>query len=113
MRWAVVVMLVAAFFAGDARADEAPVSAKCELRVIHALKEGSGIDPRITRLRPYLEHAPFTAWQTRTWLVQIVEAQIEISLLGHVAIVTVAIVGGIIAAVFGEMLLFGSRRRER
>ena len=45
-----------------AAADEPPPPATCELRVIHALKEGGGIDPRITRLRPYLERAPFTAW---------------------------------------------------
>jgi hypothetical protein len=57
MRWAVVVMVVAAGAGAD---DAAP--ARCDLRVIHALKEGSGIDPRITRLRPYLERAPFTAW---------------------------------------------------
>ncbi len=43
-------------------ADEPATAAKCDLRVIHALKEGGGIDPRITRLRPYLERAPFTAW---------------------------------------------------
>jgi hypothetical protein len=46
----------------SAAADEPQAPAKCELRVIHALKEGSGIDSRITRLRPYLERAPFTAW---------------------------------------------------
>ena len=56
MRFVVVALLCAA----GAGADEPP--AKCELRVIHAMKEGSGIDPRITLLRPYLEKAPFTAW---------------------------------------------------
>jgi hypothetical protein len=57
MRWVVIAVIG---LAGAVAADEPP--AKCELRVIHALKEGSGIDPRITRLRPYLERAPFTAW---------------------------------------------------
>lgn len=56
--------------------------------------------------------ASFTAWQTRAWLVLIVGAQTEISTLGHIAIWTLAIVGGIIAGKFGEFFLFG-RRRER
>ena len=58
-------LLAAVVFLGGvaaATADEPPPSAKCELRVIQALKEGGGIDPRIVRLRPYLERAPFTAW---------------------------------------------------
>jgi hypothetical protein len=53
--------------------------------------------------------ASFTTWQTRAWLVQIVRAQTHIELLGHIAIWLVAIIGGIIAAKFGEVLLFGSR----
>src|SRR5262249_53114556 len=44
-----------------ARADDKP--ADCVLRVIHALKEGDGIDPRITKLRPYLEKEQFRAWK--------------------------------------------------
>lgn len=54
--------------------------------------------------------ASFTAWQTRTWLVLIVGAQTPIALAGHVVISIVAIVGGIIAAKFGEVLLFGQGR---
>jgi hypothetical protein len=56
--------------------------------------------------------ASFTAWQTRTWLVQIVHAQTDISLLGHLVIWIVSIIGGIIAAKFGEMLLFGAGRER-
>lgn len=52
--------------------------------------------------------ASFTTWQTRTWLVQIVGAQTTISLLGHVIIWFAAVVGGVIAAKFGEVLLFGN-----
>jgi hypothetical protein len=54
--------------------------------------------------------ASFTAWQTRAWLVLIVEAQTPIGLLGHIGIWAVAIIGGIIAAKFGEVLLFGKGR---
>jgi len=55
--FAVLMMLTAV-----ARSEEEATPAKCDVRIIQALKEGSGIDPKITRLRPYLEHAPFTAW---------------------------------------------------
>jgi hypothetical protein len=55
--------------------------------------------------------ASFTTWQTRVWLIAIVEAQTEIAIVGHVVIWLVSIIGGIIAAKFGEMLLFGSHKR--
>jgi hypothetical protein len=45
-----------------AAADEEPM-AKCAVRIIHALHEGEGIDPKITLLRPYLQKPPFTAWK--------------------------------------------------
>jgi hypothetical protein len=48
--------------AGPAAA-ETPPKANCAVRMIQASHEGSGIDTRITRLRPYLEKAPFTAWK--------------------------------------------------
>lgn len=54
--------------------------------------------------------ASFTTWQTRVWLLQIVRAQTDIAPAGHVAIWLAAMVGGIVAARFGEILLFGSRR---
>lgn len=34
----------------------------CEVRTIHALHDGGGIDPKITRIRKYLEQPPFTSW---------------------------------------------------
>ncbi len=52
--------------------------------------------------------ASFTTWQTRTWLVLIVGAQTPIALVGHIGIWAVALVGGIMAAKFGEVLLFGT-----
>ena len=55
--------------------------------------------------------ASFTTWQTRTWLITIVQAQTEIATLGHIGIWIVSIIGGIVAAKFGEVLLFGSRAR--
>ena len=57
--------------------------------------------------------ASFTTWQTHTWLAIIVQAQLpageEISVLGQVAIWLASIIGGIVAAKFGEILLFGRR----
>lgn len=53
--------------------------------------------------------ASFTTWQTRAWLLIIVQAQTEIGPLGHALIWLVSVVGGIIAAKFGEVLLFGRR----
>ena len=61
-----------------------------------------------------LADASFTVWQTRIWLLIMVQAQLEagasISPLGHVVIGLTAIVGGIIAAKFGEVLLFGDHK---
>jgi hypothetical protein len=48
---------------GVARADEPAPSAACDVRIVHALKEVGGIDPRITLLRPYLEKAQFAEWR--------------------------------------------------
>ena len=56
--------------------------------------------------------ASFTTWQTRTWLVLIISAQTQIALLGHVAIWLAAIIGGIVVAKFGEVLLFGSHHER-
>jgi hypothetical protein len=54
--------------------------------------------------------ASFTTWQTRLWLLIIVQAQVtDIAPLGHAAIWLVSIIGGIFAAKFGETLLFGRR----
>jgi hypothetical protein len=59
-----------------------------------------------------LGDASFTAWQTRAWLVLIVEANTPIEPAGHVAIWIASILGGIIAAKFGETLLFGTSRKR-
>jgi hypothetical protein len=56
MGWVLAIALLPA----GVRAEEAP--AKCAVKIIHALKDGGGIDGKITRLRPYLEKEPFTAW---------------------------------------------------
>jgi hypothetical protein len=43
-------------------ADDPAPSAVCHVRIVHALKDGNGIDPRITRMRPYLERPQFAEW---------------------------------------------------
>ena len=45
-----------------ARADEP--SARCTLRVIDARHDGSGVDPKISTLKPYLEREPFDDWKS-------------------------------------------------
>jgi hypothetical protein len=63
--WAASLTLMAGLVAGgSARAEQAT----CDVPVIHALNNGDDgkapeIDPRIIRLKPYLENAPFTAWR--------------------------------------------------
>lgn len=59
-----------------------------------------------------LGDASFTTWQTRAWLVAIVKAHTNISLAGHVGIWIAAGICGIIAAKFGEVLLFGAGRKR-
>lgn len=59
-----------------------------------------------------LGDASFTAWQTRAWIVLIVEANTPIALPGHILIWIVSGVCGIIAAKFGEVLLFGTSRKR-
>ena len=74
MKWAIAFSASLLLSGGVACAEDLP--AKCTLRVIHALNEpqpsptstptptpAPTIDPRITRLRPYFEKAPFTAWR--------------------------------------------------
>jgi hypothetical protein len=56
-----VVLALALGLAVPASA-ESP-KATCMLRSIQASPTGEGIDPRLTRLKPYLEKAPFTAWK--------------------------------------------------
>jgi hypothetical protein len=58
--------------------------------------------------------ASFTSWQTHAWLALIVAPHMTppgtLTPGIDVAIWLVAVVGGIIAAIFGELLLFGPRR---
>jgi hypothetical protein len=57
--------------------------------------------------------APFTAWQTYGWLTAIIEPidpHTTITIGGSITIGLVAIICGIVAAIFGELLLFGRRR---
>ncbi len=53
-------LLAVALTSSVARADGQ--AAMCEVRIIHALHDGQGIDPQINKLRSYLEKPPFTAW---------------------------------------------------
>jgi hypothetical protein len=53
--------LLALAWTASARAD-APGAARCTVRIVHALPGEGGIDPAITRLRPYLENPPFNTW---------------------------------------------------
>jgi hypothetical protein len=57
------LIAVGTFVTGGAAVADAPPKANCDVRMIQASHDGSGIDERITRLRPYLEKAPFTAWK--------------------------------------------------
>lgn len=53
--------------------------------------------------------APFTTYQTYGWLTSFVASLTIITTMGAVAIGFVSLVCGIIAAIFGEVLLFGRR----
>lgn len=54
--------------------------------------------------------APFTAWQTHVWAFTLVSARTVVSSGGSLALWAVSLLGGIVAAIFGELLLFGRRR---
>lgn len=55
--------------------------------------------------------APFTTYQTYTWLTAFIEPLTTITDNGRIGIGLAALIGGILAAIFGELLLFGKRRR--
>ncbi len=62
---ALLALLLGPLGAGVARAQSV---ATCDVPIIHALHNGDDgrapeIDPQINRLKPYLMHAPFTAWR--------------------------------------------------
>jgi hypothetical protein len=54
--------------------------------------------------------ASFTTVQTHGWLHTLVSARVEVSAGGDAALWAVSLIGGVVAAVFGELLLFGRRR---
>lgn len=54
--------------------------------------------------------APFTTWQTYTWVSAVVEPLTAVSTAGKIGIGAASLICGIIAAIFGELLLFGRRR---
>jgi hypothetical protein len=60
------LVLAFSFVALCAHADPTGPHAKCFVREILATHEGKPgtIDPKITRLRPYFQKAPFTAWNS-------------------------------------------------
>jgi hypothetical protein len=46
---------------GSAQAADAPT--RCMVRLIHALRDGEGIDPQIVKLRPYLQKDAFASFK--------------------------------------------------
>ncbi len=58
----------------------------------------------------FLFDAPFTAWQTHAWLDVLLAPHMELTTGKEAVIWAVSIIGGIIAARFGEVFLFGRRR---
>ena len=57
-----------------------------------------------------LADASFTSFQTHLWLTQIIAPRTAITPSGDATLWIVAIIGGVIAAKFGELLLFGRHR---
>lgn len=53
--------------------------------------------------------APFTTYQTHQWLTSIVSALTMVGTMGAAVMWAVSLVCGIVAAIFGEVLLFGRR----
>lgn len=53
--------------------------------------------------------APFTTYQTYQWLTSIVSALTIVSTVGAVGVGIASLICGIVAAIFGEVLLFGRR----
>lgn len=55
--------------------------------------------------------APFTTYQTYAWLSALIQPLTTITDQGRIGIGVAALIGGILAAIFGELLLFGKRKR--
>lgn len=53
--------------------------------------------------------ASFTTSQTHTWLDTLLSARVEVTIAGDVGLWLLSLVCGVIAAVCGELLLFGRR----
>jgi hypothetical protein len=56
-----------------------------------------------------LGDASFTTYQTHVWLSALIGARLEVTLAGDAALWLLSLVCGVIAAVCGELLLFGRR----
>jgi hypothetical protein len=56
------LFVAAVLFAGGLAGAHEGGPAKCNLRVVHATKDGSGVDPKLTPLRVYFEQPTFAAW---------------------------------------------------
>src|SRR4051812_14371167 len=52
------------------RADEPAPPARCAIHSILATAGAGGVDPQLTRLRPYLERPPFSSWKSFKLLSQ-------------------------------------------
>lgn len=67
--------------------------------------------PGVYALVLILLDAPFTTWQTYKWLTAIIAPLTEqITTAGAIGIGAASLICGIIAAIFGELLLFGRRQ---
>lgn len=53
--------------------------------------------------------ASFTTYQTHEWLLTLISARVEVAAGGDAALWLLSLVGGIVAAICGELLLFGRR----
>src|SRR4051794_39105604 len=77
MRTVAVMSVVLGLVGGGVARAEGPETkgaAHCTLRVVQASKGPGGVDPRITRLGPFLSKPPFTEWKHFTLLSEKEEA---------------------------------------
>ena len=65
--------------------------------------------PLVYTLVLVLFDASFTTYQSHEWAYTLLSARVEVTAGGDAALWVVSLVGGIIAAVCGELLLFGRR----
>jgi hypothetical protein len=56
-----------------------------------------------------LGDASFTTVQSHTWLYTLISARVEVTAAGDVGLWVASLIGGVIAAICGELLLFGRR----